>query len=153
MSLHSAYAFVLTSSLFCSQTRNNQTKPTTCVPDTESTVAQYLQSFISLAKEPWTWLCKRVHMVSHPGSGLQKGVGVHVSPCVTWASVAISHLLHPLAPSQELPSLTATCHHLYPRSVKLIVAYSSTNERLLFPQKSVETYRKAWRISCYGDHR
>lgn len=91
-------------------------------------------------------------MFSHPGSGLQNRVGVHVSPRVTWAWVAVSHLLHPLAPSQELPSVTAACHHLYPRSAQLIVAYSSTNKRPLFPQKSIETYRKPRRISCYGDH-
>lgn len=89
-------------------------------------------------------------MYSHPGSGLEKGVGVPLSPRATWAWVAISYLLHPLAPSRELPSLTATCHHLYtgtPKVTKTDCCLLFDKQGPLFPHDSVETYKKAWRIS------
>lgn len=90
-------------------------------------------------------------MCSHPGSGLKKGVGVPLSPRATWAWVAISYLLHPLAPSRELPSLTATCHHLYTGTPKVTKTDCCLQTRTSLPtrlcrnlQEGLENFTLGW---------
>lgn len=107
-------------------------------------------SFIN--QRAWIWLCKHIHMFSHPGSGLQKGVG---RPRVPVCHMGIGCNQSPPSFSYPIPRDSLPDSHMsppVPKVSKTDCCLLLTNKRLLFPQKSVETYRKAWRISCYGDH-